>query len=197
LGAVGQIDEALEAARIAIELDPLAYFPRHGLEVLLTRQRNYAAAIPVFEEQAEIHGWNSQLQSATAWLLAKVGKEAEARTQLAEVEAQAPANPLVQLTMALTYATLGERDRALVIVERWESYAQNTTEHNIAGALANIYAKLENKDKAMHWLARSRKEHSMWMLFLDDEAFDILRDDSRFVALIRELNLPEDVYLSK
>ncbi len=35
----------------------------------------------------------------------------------------------------------------------------------------------------------------MWMVFLDYEAFDILRDDPRFVALIRELELPEDIYL--
>ena len=36
----------------------------------------------------------------------------------------------------------------------------------------------------------------MWMLFLDYEAFDDLRDDPRFIALVHELNLPEEVYLS-
>jgi TolB-like protein/Flp pilus assembly protein TadD len=196
LGAVGRIQEAHEAARIAIELDPLAYFPRHGLEVLLTRQRNYTAAIEVFEEQAEIHGWNPDIQLGMAWLMARAGKEAEARVQLAELEAMAPADPSVHLIMAATYAILGEQDRALAIVERWESHVQNTTEHNMAGALAIVCAELGNSERAMYWLTRSRKAHSLWMLFLDDEAFDILRDDSRFVALIRELNLPEDVYLS-
>jgi TolB-like protein/Flp pilus assembly protein TadD len=197
LGAVGRIDEALEAARIAIEVDPLGYLSRHGLEVLLTRQRNYTAVIEVLEEQAEIHGWNPFLQAGTAWLLARVGKEVEAQVLLAEIESLTAAEPSVQITMALTYVVLGEQQRALAIVERWESHAQNTSEYNIAGALAGVYAELENKDRAMHWLARSRKEHSMWMLFLDDEAFDCLRDDPRFVALVRELNLPEDVYLSK
>jgi len=196
LGALGRIDEAHEAAQIAIELDPLGWLPRHGLEVLLTRQRNYAAAIGVLEEQAEIHGWNPFLQSGTAWLLARVGKEVEARVFLAEIEALTAAEPLVQITMALTYVVLGEQERALAIVERWESHAQNTTEYNIAGALAGVYAELENRNRAMHWLTKSRQAHSMWMLFLDDEAFDCLRDDPRFVALVRELNLPEDVYLS-
>ena len=196
LGALGRIQEALEAARIAIELDPLAYLPRHGLDNLLTRQRNYTAVIEVLEEQAEIHGWNPQLQSHIARLLARTGKGAEARVQLADVEALSPSNPSVQLNAARMYAILGDQDRALAIAERWESHAQNTTEYNIAGSLANIYAELENRDRAMHWLTRSRKAHSMWMLFLDDEAFDCLRDDPRFVALVRELNLPEDVYLS-
>ena len=35
----------------------------------------------------------------------------------------------------------------------------------------------------------------MWMLFLDYEEFDFLRDDPRFIDLVRELNLPEDRYL--
>lgn len=197
LGTLGRVEEAFEAARIAIELDPLAYFPRHGLEVLFTRQRNYSATTEVLEEQAEIHGWNPQLQAGLALSLARDGKEAEARLQLSEIEAQKPLNPLVELVMALTYVILGEQDRALAFVERWESYSQNNSGHNIAGTLASIYAELENKDRAMHWLTQSRKEHSMWMLFLDDEAFDCLQADFRFAALVRELNLPEDVYLSK
>ena len=196
LGALGRIDEAHEAARIAIELDPLGYFPRHGQEILLTRQRNYTAVIEVLEEQAEIHGWNPQLQAQIARLLARVGKDTEARAQLADLEALSPSNSSVQLNAARMYAILGDQDRALAIVERWESHAQNTSEYNIAGSLANIFAELENRDRAMYWLTRSRKEHSMWMLHLDDEAFDCLRDDPRFVALVRELKLPEEVYLS-
>lgn len=196
LGSLGQIEEALEAARIAIELDPLAYFPRHGLEVLFTRQRDYAATTEVLKEQAEIHGWNPQLQVGFAWSLARGGKEAEARAQLVEIEALKSPNPVVQLVMALTYVILGEQDRALAIVERWESYPQDNNEHNTAGVLASIYAELENRDRAMYWLTRSREAHSMWMLFLDGKAFDCLREDSRFAALVRELNLPEDVYLS-
>lgn len=195
LGALGRIQEAFEAAQIAIENDPLAYFPRHGLEVLLTRQRNYAAAIEVLEEQAEIHGWDTGTRVHVAWLLAKAGKEAEARVKLTDIEALAPSDPSVQLMMAGVYAIVGERDKAMVIVERWESRAQSTIEHNIAGTIANIYAELENGDQTMHWLTRSRKAHSMWMLFLDYEAFDFLRDDPRFVALVRDLKLPEDVYL--
>ena len=76
----------------------------------------------------------------TPFIMAKAGKEAEARVQLAEMEAMAPANPAVQLIMGATCEILGEQDRALAIVERWESHAQNTTEYNTAGALASVYA---------------------------------------------------------
>ena len=195
LGAVGRIEEAHEAARIAIEVDPLGYLPRHGQEVLFTRQRNYEASIEVIEEQAEIHGWNPQIQANAVWLLARAGKEFEARAKLAEIEAPNSSIPYVQVTTAETYAILGEQDKALAIVEHLESSVQNSRQYNIAGALGHIYAELENADRAMYWLTRSREAHSMWMLHLDYEAFDYLRDDPRFAALVRELNLPGEVYL--
>jgi len=119
----------------------------------------------------------------------------EARVLLADIEAMEPPSPLVHLTLAVVYAILGERDKALEIAERWESRAQIASGYNMAGALAAVYAELENRDRAMHWLTQSRKEQSMWMLFLDNEEFDCLRRDARFVDLIRELQLPEDVYL--
>jgi len=196
LGAVGRIDEAHEASRIAIEVDPLGYLPLHGQEVLFTRQRNYEASIEVVKEQAEIHGWDPDLQTHVAWLLAKAGNEPEARAILAEIEALNSSIPYVQLVKAGAYAILGEQDKALAIAEHWESFAQETQQYNIAGTLGIIYAELKDADRAMHWLTRSREAHSMWMLFLDYEEFDFLRDDPRFVALVRELNLPEDVYLS-
>jgi tetratricopeptide (TPR) repeat protein len=196
LGTLGRIEEAFEAARIAVELDPLAYFPRHGLETLLTRQRNYSASVSVLKEQVEIHGRNSDLQASIAWKLAMAGRDAEARIQLADMETQAPSSVVTPLIVAATYVFLGERDRAIAIVDRWESYAQTNIGHNIAGALGLVYANLGNAERAMHWLNKSREKQSTWMLFLDYQAFDFLRNDPRFVALIRELKLPEDVYLS-
>ena len=40
-----------------------------------------------------------------------------------------------------------------------------------------------------------RRKYDTIMLFLDSEEFDSLREDDRFATLIRELDLPEDVYL--
>ena len=45
LGAMGRIEEGLQAARMAIDADPLSFLPLHGLRVSLTRQRRYDAAI--------------------------------------------------------------------------------------------------------------------------------------------------------
>jgi hypothetical protein len=169
--------------------------PRHGQEVLFTRQRNYEASIGVVEEQAGVHGWGPDLLTNAAWLSARAGKEAEARALLAEIEALNSSVPYVQIMTAATYVILGEQDKALAIVEYWESFTEETRQFNIAGVLAIIYGELKNADRAMYWLTRSREAHSMWMLFLDYEEFDFLRDDPRFIVLVRELDLPEDRYL--
>jgi hypothetical protein len=63
------------------------------------------------------------------------------------------------------------------------------------GSLAIIHAILGDRELAIQELLEMRERREMWLMFLDYQAFDGLRDDPRFVALIRELKLPEDVYL--
>jgi adenylate cyclase len=195
LGVLGRTEEGLQAARMAIDVDPLAFFPRHGLEVLLTRQRRYEAVIPVIRKQAEIFGWQPEFQMNMAWYLALLGREEEARLQLIEAKAADPQDPSVQLGMAAVHAMLGERDQALKIVERWDQEHLRSEDLMFVGSLAIIHAILGDRELAIQELLEMRERREMWLMFLDYQAFDGLRDDPRFVALIRELKLPEDVYL--
>jgi tetratricopeptide (TPR) repeat protein len=194
-GVLGRTEEALRAARIAIDLDPLAYYPRHGLEVLLTRRRQYEASIEVIREQADIFGWNPHLQVSMAWFLAFAGRDEEARLQLIEVKTTAPQDASTQLSIAAIHAKLGERDQARAIAEAWDQERPPSGEGFWVGSLAAVHALLGDREQAMQDLLESRARQEMWILFLDYESFDGLRDDPRFVTLIRELELPEHVYL--
>ena len=195
LGVLGRTEEGLRAARMAIDVDPLAFFPRHGLEVLLTRQRRYEAVIPVIREQAEIFGWQPEFHVNMAWYLALLGREEEARLQLIEVKTADPQDASVQLGIAAVHAMLGERDQALEIVARWDQEQLRSEDLFYVGALAAIHAILGDRELAIQELLETRERREMWLMFLDYEAFDGLRDDPRFVTLIREMNLPEDIYL--
>ena len=195
LGVTGRIEEGLQAARMAIDVDPLSYFPRHGLEVLLTRQRRYEAVIPVIREQAEFSGWNPGKRASVAWYLAHQGLDEEARMQLSEIEfSDLQGNPL-QLYVGGVLALLGERDQALEIVKSWDREQSLSVDGFYVASLAYIYAVLGDQESAIQKLFESWERREMWLLFLDYEAFDGLRNDPRFERLIRELNLPEDYYL--
>lgn len=195
LGVTGRIEEGLQAARMAIDVDPLSFFPRHGLEVLLTRQRRYEASISVIREQAEIFGWQPEFHLNMAWFLALLGREEEARLQLTTTKAADSEDTSLQLVIAGVHAMLGESDQALEIAERWDQEHLRSEDLLYVGALAQIYAILGDRDLAIQRLLETWERREMWLMFLDSEAFDGLRDDPRFVALIRKMKLPEDVYL--
>lgn len=196
LGALGEIEQGLEAAWIAIDLNPLAFWPRRGLEALFTRQRDYEAAIRTIEAQAEMQGWFPAMQLRYAGLLARVGRIEEAHELLENVEKLAPSDPNTQLSMALVYAILGDDLQALSIVHTWEEEQQNETDTYIsAGYMAGVYAELGMKDQAMSCLEKARDDYDIMMIFLDLEKFDSLRQDPRFANFIHELDLPEEVYL--
>ncbi len=64
------------------------------------------------------------------------------------------------------------------------------------GTLAFAYAYMGDYEQAMEFLLEARQSEDVELLFLDDAGLDPLRDDPRFVQLIRGMNLPEDVYLT-
>ena len=49
---------------------------------------------------------------------------------------------------------------------------------------------------AMEFLLEARQSEDVELLFLDDAGLDPLRDDPRFVELVRSMNLPEEIYLN-
>jgi hypothetical protein len=60
-----------------------------------------------------------------------------------------------------------------------------------AYAFATVYAGLGDKDKAFHYLDRLREEHSAHLDYINIEpTLDGLRDDPRFLELLRRVNLP-------
>jgi hypothetical protein len=68
--------------------------------------------------------------------------------------------------------------------EEWEKHNTGSYQH------AEIYARLGEKDQAFAWLERAYEEHEMFLTIVNvDPAFDDLRSDSRYVELLRRINL--------
>jgi tetratricopeptide (TPR) repeat protein len=195
-GVLGRYDEAMTAAKIAIDLDPLAYYPRVGMELLYFRQRAYEESIKVTLENAARNGWSDSTRANRVLLLALAGRPDEARVYLLEVEGENSQDPVVQLILAMVHSVLGETDRALSLVEPLKQRYLNNPDQVMPGALAFAYASLGDNDQAMEFLLAAREQEDINLMFLDDAFFDGMRNDPRFVELIRGLNLPEEIYLS-
>ena len=89
--------------------------------------------------------------------------------------------------MAWSYAKMGQREKALALVERAKSDPGTWTAYEVA----KIYAATGDRDQAFAWLERARSDGFavLWQVRLD-YAFDDLRDDPRYAQLLRTLNLP-------
>jgi TolB-like protein/DNA-binding winged helix-turn-helix (wHTH) protein len=92
--------------------------------------------------------------------------------------------------MASAYAAVGRREEALAIVK--------TVEKNPAPddplSIAMVYLNLGDDDRGFHWLERGVERRMGYLQFLNvHPAYDRWRKDPRFVALVRQLRLPETI----
>ncbi len=195
-GTQGRTERALEAARIAFDLDPLAYYPSWGLYSAHYRRRDYGAAARQIASLAEMHPDDPWSRLELGNLLARMGREAEAEPYLREAQQLLPGDPNVQVVTALAPAILGDTAAALAIVEPIARATESADSYYpAAGTLSLVYAELGRRDEAMRWLTEALENYDSIVIWLDSPSYDSLRGDSRFAALIRELGLPEDVYL--
>ena len=195
-GVMGQYGEAMTAAQIAIDLDPLAYWPRRGIEILYSRQRQWQESVDVVLELGARFGWEPWSRAWLGYLRILAGATEEGRADIAELEAGLSIGGNTRLALALAYSALGKRDKAHAIADAVRDDVQSGRDMVLPGTLAIAYACLENHDEAIGFLLQARENEDVELLFLDDRCFDGLRGDPRFVDQVRGMKLPEQIYLT-
>lgn len=195
-GVMGRYDEAMTAARIATDLDPLSYWPRRGIEILHSRQRQWEDAIAVILEMGARSGWEPFTRAWLGNLQIRAGHTEKGRATVAEVGAANPADGNARLALAMAYSVLGERDRARSLADRVKEEYRSGQDLVLPGTLAIAYACLDDRDEAIGFLLEARENEDVELLFLDERCFDGLRTDPRFIDLVRGMDLPEHIYLA-
>ncbi|MBK5098619.1 MAG: hypothetical protein JJE01_12605 [Gemmatimonadetes bacterium] len=194
-GTLGRYEQALEAARIAFSLDPLAYYPAFGLKTAYVRLRDYDAAVRQLESMAEMQPDDPWPRAELGLLLVRLDRTAEAERYLSEAEELAAGDEYFLLYTAQARAVAGDTAAVLALLEPFDRSIEGGDTYLIAGILALVYAELGRLDEAMRWLTEALANYDSMVIYLFEESFDSLRGDPRFATLIRELGLPEDVYL--
>jgi len=196
-GTLGRYEEALEAARIAFDLDPLAYYPAWGLKTAHVRLRDYDAAVRQLDGMAEMQPDDPWPRAELGLLLVRLDRMAEAERYLSKAEELAPEDQYFLIYTAQARAVAGDTAAVLAQLKTFEQTIESSDTYQVAGILALVYAELGRRDEAMRWLTEALANYDSMVIYLFEESFDSLRGDPRFATLIRELGLPEEVYLEQ
>ena len=190
LAAAGRFDEALDHARRAERLDPLSLFAGQQVGMMLYLARRYDESIAQLERTKELNPyfWFAYQRMAQA-LLATGDYQRGIETMQRGIELAGPDTVRSgEHTLASLYARSGRRQGAVEILEELEEQAKSS--YIPPSDLAQIYTALGSNDEAFEWLERAVevRDADLFMARVSP-VWDPLRDDPRFDALLRRLNL--------
>jgi len=184
---MGKLDEALQSASRAAELNPVSQAILRDKGLALYYNRQYDRAIEMAARTLELDS-----HYAGAHRLLSLSYQGKGMFDEAIAENQRwgdLSGNHIETTIALAqlYAASGRTEDARSIVDKIES--ENRSE-NMCRGLALICAALGENDKAFHWLQESyeRREEALLSLKVDPKA-DRLRSDPRFVLLLKMIGV--------
>jgi len=187
LAQEGRFDEALVAMRRAYSLDPLNLHTNYNLGVVLMVGRRDDEAIAQFQRTIELDPGYFMALSHLGFTYALKGLRAPAMAAQGEVNRLIP-GAWSMTGVALLAAMFGERETALITLERVKEAAQ--TAFVVPSSYAQSYAYLRDNDQAIAWLERAYVERDPWLVWLKtNPCFDPIRDDPRFTDLVRRVGL--------
>ena len=183
LGNLGRLPEAIAAVQKATELDPLLVDAWRTLGELLVSDGRRAAARPAFERALQISPESPRARLGLGTLALIEGKPAAALAEFERIPDEA-----YRLTgIATAHHDLGRARESQAALEALTAkYA-----HSAALQIAEIYAWRGEREAAFEWLDRAYTQRDAGMPLLKMEPLlGKLRDDPRYTALLRRMNLP-------
>lgn len=184
LAESGRFDEGLVHLRRAHELEPI---PVYGslVGMVLNYQGRFDEAIEQLEAMLDADPRLPTARSYLTYAYLRTGRFDAAAEQLTMLPQETPGGMGYRGQL---YALTGRHDDARAEVGRLIELARSR--YVPAYDIATIFAVLGDSDATFHWLARAFEERSPIVAWLPwDGAFDGMRDDPRYSALLTGLNV--------
>jgi len=181
-----RFDEARKQCRAALEQDPLSLLTRWGNTWSDWGVGDFRSPIPVFEELVKDYPENMPVRGELAWHYALVGRAKDASMALEPLATAT--GPWSRFWRCRTRTLLGSPEEERTILAEWE---EGRLPEPFLRYAALMYSGLGEKERALALLERDDREEgkNLWNIYLFPE-LDPIRDDPRFVALLRNLHLP-------
>jgi TolB-like protein/Tfp pilus assembly protein PilF/tRNA A-37 threonylcarbamoyl transferase component Bud32 len=180
--------EAMAESRRAAELDPLSPTVRTNMGKIHYIAGQYPEARRVLERVSEV--WPSFYWARYYLGLVRLQEHnPQSIGDLREANRLSKGDDRTQATLAYAYALSGRRRASQEILSVLLS--QSKKRYVSPYAIAMIYVSFDQKDKAFEWLETALKQRVSELPWIDvDPLFDPLREDPRFLLLLRRLKLP-------
>jgi serine/threonine protein kinase len=188
--AMGRFDEAIEAGKRALAIDPLALPINMAIGKAYFYARRFDESVTQSQKTLEMDPGFMPALFYLARAYYEVGNNGEA-IEIAE-KLVAASGGLPSLTAFFGYmCTGGKSDESRKILETLLPLTSSGEVYISPFAMALIYAGLGETDKALQWLEKAYAERSLLIVYLAvDPAFDNLRSEPRFQKLLQQIGLP-------
>jgi TolB-like protein/DNA-binding winged helix-turn-helix (wHTH) protein/Tfp pilus assembly protein PilF len=184
----GRMNESLDEAKRALDLDPLSPFVNNGLarQYYLARQYDKAIAQCQIGLQIDPTYLPAKIQLGLAY--EQKGMLTEAISELEQTRNMAETLPMAHALLAHAYAAAGRKDDAQKELAVLNAISQHR--YVPPSYFAIVSVALADKNQAFAYLQKSYQDRSEQLLYMGVEPLvDPLRDDVRFDELMRKVGL--------
>ena len=190
LAPLGRLDEGQEALEEALRADPLCLIINYSLGALWLMRREYDRAIEQFHKTLALdpNFFKAYMGLGRAYLQKKMYPEAVESFR----KGQALSGGYTSGGLGQAYALAGQRGLAWQMVKRLIALSKKTYVQSMAVAM--IYVGLGEADQAFQWLEKACQDRETPMVYVKTyPAFDPIREDPRFVALLQRMGLSTEL----
>lgn len=188
LAPLGRLSEALDHQLVALSLDPVSAIIARDLAVIHFYRRDFDAALEQCDQTIEL---NPHFSPAY-WTLGLIQEQRrdldESVAALQRAVHLAPHSSRMQAALARSLAMSGKRPQALKTLRDLEQLAK--ARYVSPFDIASIYFGLGQPDPGFQWLTKAGQDRAFELISIKvDPRFDLLRDDPRFNAVVRQVGL--------